>query len=76
MIIMKSRYQIDDVSIKVINMSPKDAASYVLIKTSDESGNEISFSMTNEQADRLELELYEANKRTRVIFNINSPSFH
>jgi hypothetical protein len=65
MIVMKVRYEIGDIHLKASNMSPKDADSYVLLKASDDSGNEIFFALSNSQADRLEAELYEANRRRR-----------
>lgn len=65
MIVMKVRYEIGDITLKVMNMSPRDGDTYVLLKASDESGNEIAFALSNKQADRLEAELYEANRRRR-----------
>lgn len=66
MIVMKVRYEIGDINLRVNNMSPKDAESYVLLKASDDVGNEISFALSDEQAERLELELFEANRRRRI----------
>lgn len=67
MIGMKARYEITDVNLKISNVTlPKAEDSYVLLTASDEKNNEIVFALSHEQAELLENELYEANRRRRI----------
>jgi hypothetical protein len=63
MIGMKVRYEIGAVNLKISNVTPRDAESYVLLTAADEASNEIVFALSHEQAEHLENELYEANRR-------------
>jgi hypothetical protein len=63
---MKVRYDIQDMGLKISNVTlPKAEDSYVLIKASDEKNNEIVIEVSHEQAEYLQNELYEANRRRR-----------
>lgn len=67
MIGMKVRYEITDVSLKISNVTlPKAEDSYVLLTASDEMKNELVFALSHEQAEHLENELYEANRRWKA----------
>ncbi|XEC93364.1 hypothetical protein AB6A23_18595 [Paenibacillus tarimensis] len=64
MIGMKVRYDIGKINLKIRNVTLPDADdSYVLLTATDEHKNEIVFSLSHEQAQHLENELYEANRR-------------
>lgn len=65
MIGMKVRYDILDVDLKISNVSPRDVESYVLMTASD-GISEIVFTLSHEQAEQLENELNEANRRWRA----------
>lgn len=65
MIGMKVRYEVSDVSIKISNVTPRDAESYILLTASDEHNNEIAFALSLKQAEYVENELYEANRRRK-----------
>jgi len=64
MIAMKVRYEIVDVDLKISNVHPRDMESYVLMTASD-GINEIVFSLSHEQAEHLQNELYETNRRRK-----------
>jgi hypothetical protein len=67
MIGMKVRYEITDVNLKITNVTlPKAEDSYVLLTASDEINSEIVFAISHEQAEYLENELYEANRRWKA----------
>jgi hypothetical protein len=67
MIGMKVRYEITDVNLKISNVTPREAEeSYVLIRVADETNAEIVFALSHEQAEHLENELNEANRRWRM----------
>jgi hypothetical protein len=63
MIGMKVRYEVSDVNLKISNVTPRDAESYILLTASDEQNNEIVIALSHEKAEYLENELYEANRR-------------
>ncbi len=66
MIEMKVRYGLSNMDLKISNVTPRETQdSYVLITAYDENNNEIAFALSHEQAERLEIELYEANRRWR-----------
>lgn len=62
---MRVRYEITDMNLKISNVTPPDSDTYVLITASDGRNNEIVVALSPEQAERLEDELYEANRRRR-----------
>jgi hypothetical protein len=67
MIGMKVRYEISDVTLKISNVTlPKAEDSYVLLTALDEHRNEVVFALTHAQAEHLENELYEANRRWKI----------
>ncbi|WP_199615588.1 hypothetical protein [Paenibacillus alkalitolerans] len=67
MINMKVRYEISDVNLRISNVTlPNAEDSYVLLKASDEQNNEVAFALSHEQAQYLENELYEANRRWKT----------
>lgn len=67
MIGMKVRFEITDVNLKISNVTlPKAEDSYVLLTASDENKNEIVFELSHEQAEYLENQLYEANRRWKA----------
>jgi hypothetical protein len=73
MIGMKVRYEISDVTLKISNVTlPKAEDSYVLLTASDEHRNEVVFALTHAQAERLENELYEANRRWKMTASAQS----
>jgi hypothetical protein len=64
MIGMKVRYEIGKVSLKISNVTlPNAEDSYVLLTAADDNKNEVVFALTHEQAQYIENELYEANRR-------------
>jgi hypothetical protein len=65
MIEMKVRYEVSDVNIKISNVTPRDAESYILLTASDAHNNEIVFALSPNQAEYVENELYEANRRRK-----------
>jgi hypothetical protein len=63
---MKVRYQISDMNLKISNVTlPEAGKSYILITASDGKNNEIVFELSPEQAEHVENELYEANRRRK-----------
>jgi hypothetical protein len=75
---MKARYGLSDMTLKISNVTPREAEnSYVLITASDGDDNEIVFELSYEQAERLEAELFEANRRRNdhlaVSYTLNKP---
>jgi hypothetical protein len=67
MIGMKVRYEITDMYLKITNVTlPKAEDSYVLLTASDDNNSEIVFALSHEQAEYLENELYEANRRWKA----------
>lgn len=63
---MRVRYDIQDMSLKISNVTlPKAEDSYVLITISDQSNHEIVIELSREQAEYLQDELYVANRRRR-----------
>jgi hypothetical protein len=65
MIGMRVRYEVSDVHLKISNVTPRDAESYILLTASDEHNNEIVFALSPKQAELVENELYEANRRRK-----------
>jgi poly-gamma-glutamate capsule biosynthesis protein CapA/YwtB (metallophosphatase superfamily) len=64
MIEMKVRYELTDVNLKISNVTPREAEeSYVLIRLADDNNNEVVFALSHNQAEHLEIELYEAHRR-------------
>jgi hypothetical protein len=67
---MKVRFDIQDMGLKISNVThPRAEDSYVLIKVSDQINNEIVIELSHEQAEYLENELYEANRRWKATAN-------
>ncbi|MBO0999529.1 hypothetical protein IOC57_17490 [Bacillus sp. SD075] len=67
---MKARYELTNMNLTVSNVTLRNAAdSYVLLKAADDQNNEITIKLSHEQADFLEAELREVNRRRRE----NSP---
>lgn len=67
---MKARYELANMNLTVSNVTLRNAAdSYVLLKASDDQNNEITIKLSHEQAEFLEAELREVNRRRRE----NSP---
>jgi hypothetical protein len=67
MIGMRVRYEISNVNLKISNVTlPRAEDSYVLLTATDEHRNEVVFALTHDQAEHLENELYEANRRRRM----------
>lgn len=63
---MKVRFDIQDMGLKISNVThPKAEDSYVLITVSD-INNEIVIELSHRQAEHLENELYEANRRRKA----------
>ncbi len=61
---MKARYDIQHMNLKVSNVTlPQAEDSYVLIKAFDENQNEIVIELSHDQAEDLQIELYEAIRR-------------
>jgi hypothetical protein len=70
MITMRVRYGLQDVNLKISNVNPPEHESYVLLTAADEDNNEISFALSHEQAELLENELFEANRRWKMTSSI------
>jgi hypothetical protein len=67
---MKARYELANMNLTVSNVTLRNAAdSYVLLKAADDQINEITIKLSHEQAEFLEAELREVNRRRRE----NSP---
>ncbi|MFK9118175.1 hypothetical protein ACJEBK_14990 [Peribacillus frigoritolerans] len=67
---MKARYELANMNLTVSNVTLRNAAdSYVLLKAADNQNNEITIKLSHEQAEFLEAELREVNRRRRE----NSP---
>lgn len=67
---MKARYELANMNLTVSNVTIRNAAdSYVLLKAADDQNNEITIKLSHEQAEFLEAELREVNRRRRE----NSP---
>ncbi|MGE7650206.1 hypothetical protein ACQKM1_20820 [Peribacillus frigoritolerans] len=67
---MKARYELANMNLTVNNVTLRNAAdSYVLLKAADDQNNEITIKLSHEQAEFLEAELREVNRRRRE----NSP---
>ncbi|MGE7902942.1 hypothetical protein ACQKNS_00860 [Peribacillus sp. NPDC094092] len=67
---MKARYELANMNLTVSNVTLRNAAdSYVLLKAADDQNNEITIKLSHEQAEFLEAELKEVNRRRRE----NSP---
>jgi len=67
---MKARYELANMNLTVSNVTLRNAAdSYVLLKAADDQDNEITIKLSHEQAEFLEAELREVNRRRRE----NSP---
>lgn len=74
MIGMKLRFEISQVELRISNVSPRDADSYVLMTVTDDQNNEIAFALSHEQAEHLQIELYEANRRWKTSASANEPA--
>ncbi|MFA1710459.1 hypothetical protein ACDX66_01940 [Peribacillus frigoritolerans] len=67
---MKARYELANMNLTVSNVTLRNAAdSYVLLKAADDQNNEITIKLSHEQAEFLEAELKEVNRRRKE----NSP---
>ncbi|CAH0243124.1 hypothetical protein SRABI84_02931 [Peribacillus simplex] len=67
---MKARYELANMNLTINNVTLRNAAdSYVLLKAADDQNNEITIKLSHEQAEFLEAELREVNRRRRE----NSP---
>ncbi|PZE22592.1 hypothetical protein [Paenibacillus xerothermodurans] len=67
MIGMKVRYEITAVNLKISNVNPREAQEgYVLLTASDDNDNELVFALSHQQAEYLEGELHETNRRWRM----------
>ncbi|MFE4813382.1 hypothetical protein ACFQ9Y_19970 [Peribacillus simplex] len=67
---MKARYELANMNLTVSNVTLRNAAdSYVLLKAADDQSNEITIKLSHEQAEFLEAELRDVNRRRRE----NSP---
>ncbi|MCF7622462.1 MULTISPECIES: hypothetical protein [Bacillaceae] len=63
---MKARYELANMNLTVSNVTLRNAAdSYVLLKAADDQNNEITIKLSHEQAEFLEAELREVNRRRR-----------
>ncbi|MEN8697964.1 hypothetical protein [Bacillus infantis] len=61
---MRARYELNDMNLTLSNVTLRDAAeSYVLLKASDESGNEVTIKISHDQAEYLEMEFKDLNRR-------------
>ncbi|MGG4263819.1 hypothetical protein [Peribacillus simplex] len=64
---MKARYELANMNLTLNNVTLRNAAdSYVLLKaTDDQNDNEITIKLSHGQAEFLEVELREVNRRRR-----------
>ncbi|MFS0781864.1 hypothetical protein [Bacillus sp. 1P06AnD] len=61
---MKARFEVQDMKMTLSNVTlPEGVESYVLMKATDGSGNEITLEMSHEQAAFLEQEFKDLNRR-------------
>ncbi|MEF7566116.1 hypothetical protein V4V35_24290 [Bacillus infantis] len=61
---MRARYELNDMNLTLSNVTLRDSAeSYVLLKAADESGNEVTIKISHDQADYLEMEFKDVNRR-------------
>lgn len=64
---MKARYELDKMQITLSNVTLRHFAdSYVLLKAADDNKNEVTIKLSHEQADFLEAEFRELNRRRRT----------
>ncbi|WP_057914784.1 hypothetical protein [Peribacillus muralis] len=63
---MKARYELANMNLTLSNVTLRNAAdSYVLLKAADEQNNEITIKLSHGQAEFLEAELRDVNRRRR-----------
>ncbi|MGE7760407.1 hypothetical protein [Peribacillus sp. NPDC097895] len=63
---MKARYELANMNLTLSNVTLRNAAdSYVLLKAADDQNNEITIKLSHGQAEFLEEELREVNRRRR-----------
>ncbi|MBA9027468.1 hypothetical protein [Peribacillus huizhouensis] len=63
---MKARYELTNMNITLSNVTLRDSVdSYVLFKAADENNNEVTIKLSHQQADFLEAEFTNLNRRRK-----------
>ncbi|WP_191561551.1 hypothetical protein [Metabacillus idriensis] len=63
---MKARYELNHMNLTLSNVTLRDAAdSYVLLKAADENNNEVTIKLSHHQAEFLEAEFKDLNRRRK-----------
>ncbi|QNG58607.1 hypothetical protein H4O14_12205 [Bacillus sp. PAMC26568] len=63
---MKARYELNHMNLTLSNVTLRDSAdSYVLLKAADENNNEVTIKLSHHQAEFLEAEFKDLNRRRK-----------
>lgn len=63
---MKARYELINMNLTLSNVTLRNSVdSYVLFKASDENNNEVTIKLSHQQADFLEAEFTDLNRRRK-----------
>ncbi|USK36069.1 hypothetical protein LIT25_12775 [Bacillus sp. F19] len=64
---MKARYELNNMNITLSNVTLRDSVdSYVLLKAADENNNEVTIKLSHDQAEFLEAEFKDLNRRRKT----------
>ncbi|UAL54537.1 MULTISPECIES: hypothetical protein [Metabacillus] len=63
---MKARYELNNMNLTLSNVTLRDSVdSYVLLKAADENNNEVTIKLSHHQAEFLEAEFKDLNRRRK-----------
>ncbi|TDL83150.1 hypothetical protein [Peribacillus frigoritolerans] len=63
---MKARYELNNMNLTLSNVTLRDSVdSYVLLKAADENNNEVTIKLSHNQAEFLEAEFKDLNRRRK-----------
>ncbi|MDR0137525.1 hypothetical protein RFW18_07160 [Metabacillus idriensis] len=63
---MKARYELNNMNLTLSNVTLRDSVdSYVLLKAADENNNEVTIKLSHDQAEFLEAEFKDLNRRRK-----------
>lgn len=64
---MKARYELNNMNLTLSNVTLRDSVdSYVLLKAADENNNEVTIKLSHDQAEFLEAEFKDLNRRRKA----------
>ncbi|MFY0758617.1 hypothetical protein AB1K32_07025 [Metabacillus dongyingensis] len=70
---MKARYELNNMNLTLSNVTLRDSVdSYVLLKAADENNNEVTIKLSHHQAEFLEAEFKDLNRRRKNSFSGSS----